>query len=139
MTKTALDKKIARLEAELKNAKASKSKEARKERNNQLMAFGIMLELLYKNPNMTTIGQDKIKSWANKLDERNKKRVLAGFARLDAELCLYNTTYLEPSDLDAEILCLNSGLDRGQPGEMMDDGSFCSNGEFNELGFRIEK
>lgn len=80
MTKTALDKKIARLEAELKNAKASKSKEARKERNNQLMAFGIMLEKKYRSLDKNE--QTKIKEWAESLDERNKSRVLAGLARL---------------------------------------------------------
>lgn len=80
MSKTALDYKIARLKAELANAKASKNKEARKERNNQLMAFGIMLEQNYRN--LDTNEQTKIKEWAESLDERNKSRVLAGLARL---------------------------------------------------------
>lgn len=81
MTQTTLDKKIARLEAELKNAKASKSKEARKERNNQLMAFGIMLEQRYKNGLKEE--REKIRSWVDVLEERNKDRCLAGFLRLD--------------------------------------------------------
>ena len=80
--KTSLDDKIARLEAELKNAKAEKTQENRKERNNQLMAFGILLETKYKS--LSEAEQANIKAWVEILDERNKTRALAGFSRLDS-------------------------------------------------------
>lgn len=79
--KISLDEKIARLEGELKNAKAEKTQEQRKERNNQLMAFGFLLETKYKTLSETE--QAKIKAWVEILDERNKARALAGFSRLD--------------------------------------------------------
>lgn len=41
-------KKIDRLESELKEAKASMNKAIRKERNNQLIALGIIVEQRYK-------------------------------------------------------------------------------------------
>lgn len=84
MARTTLDQKIAKLEAELKEAKASKSKEARKERNNQLISFGIMLERKYKS--LDAEGREKICSWAESLDARNKTRVQAGFARLEQDI-----------------------------------------------------
>lgn len=84
MNKTTLDEKIARLEAELKNAKANKNKESRQERNNQLMAFGIGLETKYKS--LPEAERVKIKAWFNELDDRNKARALSGFARLDSSL-----------------------------------------------------
>lgn len=83
MARTTLDQKIAKLEAELKDAKASKTKEARKERNNQLISFGIMLERKYKS--LDAEGREKIQAWAENLDARNKARVQAGFARLEEE------------------------------------------------------
>lgn len=136
MTKTALDKKIARLEAELKNAKASKTKEARKERNNQLMAFGIMLERSYKE--ISESHRKSIRYWAiNTLEDKNDallSRVIKGLNRMDSEF--------PPSEEDTELCDFAVPKffnGNGQPGEMLDDGSFCSNGEFNELGFRIEK
>lgn len=82
MLKTTIDAKIERLEAELKNAKRAKTKEERRERNNQLVAFGIMLEQKYKN--LSPQERSKIRDWAETLDERNKKRALAGFERLEA-------------------------------------------------------
>ena len=89
MAKTTIDKKIARLEAELKNAKAAKSKEARQERNNQLVSFGIMLEQKYRS--LPEAERAKIRSWAENLDERNKGRVLAGFERIEALLTSSST------------------------------------------------
>lgn len=83
MARNTIDEKIAKLEAELKNAKATKSKVARKERNNQLVAFGIMLEQKYKN--LPEAEQVKIRGWADSLDERNKARVKAGFSRLEED------------------------------------------------------
>ncbi len=84
MAKTAIDEKIARLEAELKNAKAAKTQAARKERNSQLMAFGIGLEMKYKS--LSPAERERIKAWFNGIDERNKARALEGFARLDGSL-----------------------------------------------------
>lgn len=84
MSRTTLDQKIAKLEAELKNAKASKSKEARQERNNQLMAFGIGLEMKYKS--LPEAERAKIRGWFADLDTRNKQRAEAGFSRLDSGL-----------------------------------------------------
>lgn len=84
MPKTALDEKIARLEAELKNAKAAKTQVARKERNNQLMAFGIGLEMKYRS--LSLVERERIKAWFSGIDERNKARALEGFARLDSSL-----------------------------------------------------
>ena len=82
MASTTLDDKIARLEAALKNAKAEKSKEARLKRNQQLIAFGIGLELKYKS--LSPEEREEVKSWFTELDERNKTRAFAGFFRLDS-------------------------------------------------------
>ena len=81
MADTRLDAKIARLEAELKNAKAEKTKEARLERNSQLIAFGIGLELRYKS--LSPLEREEIKNWFTELDERNKARAFIGFSRLE--------------------------------------------------------
>ncbi len=83
MAKTTLEEKIAKLEAELKNAKASKTAKQRKERNQQLIAFGIGLELKYKS--LPDSEKAKIRAWFDSMDERNKARAIAGFDRLDAQ------------------------------------------------------
>ena len=90
MAKTSIDQKIARLEAELKTAKAAKTKEGRQERNSQLMSFGIMLETKYKT--LPEAERAKIREWMTGLDERNRARVEAGFTRLDS---------MQPSDGDS--------------------------------------
>ncbi|MGL4334433.1 MAG: hypothetical protein ACRCSC_05150 [Lactococcus garvieae] len=82
MSETVLDKKIARLEAELKNAKATKTKEARKERNGQLMALGILIENQAKLKKIP----DELKFWLKEAaesqpDERIKKRCLEAMKR----------------------------------------------------------
>ena len=82
MPNTTLDAKIARLEAALKNAKAEKTKQARRERNQQLIAFGIGLELKYKS--LSPMEKENIKSWFIELDDRNKIKAFAGFSRLDS-------------------------------------------------------
>lgn len=84
MARTTLDQRIAKLEAELKNAKASKGKEARKERNGQLMSMGIMLAQTYKQ--LTLGDREKVRSWAENLDQRTKTRVIALCDSLDAEI-----------------------------------------------------
>lgn len=83
MAKTTLEEKIAKLEAELKNAKASKTAKQRKERNQQLIAFGIGLELKYKS--LPDAEKAKIRAWFESMDERNKARAIAGFDRLDVQ------------------------------------------------------
>ena len=81
MAKTSLENKIARLEADLKEAKARKHAATRKDRNAQLMGFGILLETKF---NKLPMGERaKIRSWADELDKRNRERALAGFERLD--------------------------------------------------------
>lgn len=89
MARTTLDQKIARLEAELKNAKASKSKEARQERNSQLISFGIMLEQNYKI--LPEAERAKIREWVENLDARNKAKVQAGFDRVETSLAVSST------------------------------------------------
>lgn len=81
--KTRLEKKIEKLEAELKDAKAKKIVNERKERNGQLVSMGIMIE---RNFNlMTPEEKEKLKLYAENLDERNKSRVLAAFDRIAQE------------------------------------------------------
>ena len=81
---TQLDKRIERLEKELKNAKAQKQGQARKERNGQLMAFGILMEEKYKK--LPTEERNKFKQWATDLLEgRNIERAMAGFSRLETD------------------------------------------------------
>jgi hypothetical protein len=82
MPKLSLEDKIARLEADLKEAKARKHTETRKARNGQLVAFGILLETKYAE--LPPTERAKIRSWADGLDKRNQERALAGFDRLEA-------------------------------------------------------
>ncbi|MDL2216891.1 hypothetical protein LJB81_04090 [Desulfovibrio sp. OttesenSCG-928-M14] len=84
MARTTLDQKIAKLEAELKNAKAAKSKEARTERTGQLVSVGIMIEQVYKA--FSKSEREKMRSWAERLDNRNKTRAQAFFDRVEAEV-----------------------------------------------------
>lgn len=81
MAKRPLEDKIARLEADLKEAKARKQAEIRKARNVQLVAFGILLETIFNK--LPIAERIKIRSWADALDKRNRERALAGFERLD--------------------------------------------------------
>lgn len=84
MSQSQLDKRIERLEMELKNAKAQKQGQARKERNGQLMAFGILMEEKYKR--LPTEERTKFRQWASDLlDGRNLDRATAGFSRLDTD------------------------------------------------------
>jgi hypothetical protein len=82
MPKLSLEDKIARLEADLKEAKARKHTETRKARNGQHVAFGILLENKYAE--LPPTERAKIRSWADGLDKRNQERALAGFERLEA-------------------------------------------------------
>ena len=83
MSSTRLEKQVEKLEAELKEKKARISREKRKERGNQLVALGIMVEVAFKS--LTPEGKAKLRGWAEPLDARNKQRVLAAFERLEPE------------------------------------------------------
>lgn len=85
MSQTQLDKRIERLEKELKNAKAQKQGQARKERNEQLIAFGLFMEEKYKRLPMEE--RAKVKSLGKELLKgKNLEKCLAGFARLDTPI-----------------------------------------------------
>jgi len=63
---------------------AALNREARKERDGQLIAWGIMVEARYRNA--TPEQRDAIISTTHKfLKDRNLSRALEGFSRLDAE------------------------------------------------------
>ena len=83
MSSTRLEKQVEKLEAELKEKKARISREKRKERGNQLVALGIMVEVAFKS--LTPEGKAKLRGWAEPLDARTKQRVLAAFERLGLE------------------------------------------------------
>lgn len=82
---TAIDAKIERLEKEIKNAKASRTATVRKERNGQLIAFGVLIEQLY-NTSTPEQRENLKKKAVELLDDRNKARVLKGFDRLATAL-----------------------------------------------------
>lgn len=78
-------KKIAQLQAKIAKEKAMISTAARKERTGQLVAAGVLMELIYTTANEE--GRAIIKAQAEKhlTDERNLRRVQAMFARLDGK------------------------------------------------------
>lgn len=79
--KTTLDKKIEKLEAELKKAKAKKTETSRQERNGQLVSLGILIERNFKTLSATE--KEKLRALAETLDERNRARCLAAFGRFE--------------------------------------------------------
>ena len=81
MSSARLEKQVEELETKLKEKKAQISREKRKERGGQLIALGIMVEVAFKS--MTPEGKAKLRGWAEPLDARNKRRVLAAFDRLE--------------------------------------------------------
>lgn len=83
MNNARLEKKVAKLEAELKEKKAQITQAKRKERGGQLVALGIMVEVAFKG--LTPEGKAKLRGWAEPLDARTKQRVLAAFERLEPE------------------------------------------------------
>ena len=83
MSSTRLEKQVEKLEAELKEKKAQISREKRKERGDQLVGLGIMVEVAFKS--LTPEGKAKLRGWAEPLDARTKQRVLAAFERLGLE------------------------------------------------------
>lgn len=81
--KTQLDKKIEKLEAELKKAKAKKMQTSRQERNGQLVSLGILIERNFKTLSATE--KEKLRGLSEALDERNRARCLAAFSRFEDE------------------------------------------------------
>lgn len=76
-------KRIAQMRAKLQKEEALLNHDRRKKRNGQLIAGGVFMEQLYTSG--TPEQKDSLKKKATeKLDERNRERVLACFDRLDA-------------------------------------------------------
>lgn len=83
-----LAEKLAALEASkarLAKRAAALTKEARHERNGQLIVWGIMSELTYQKGDAATRQRMKTAA-ASLLKGRDLDRALAGFARLDGEM-----------------------------------------------------
>ena len=78
-------KHIEQLQARISKEKARLNDAVRKERTGQLVAAGVLMELIYKSA--TDEGKQRIKEQATKhlKDERNLKRVKAMFTRLDED------------------------------------------------------
>jgi hypothetical protein len=75
--------KIAQLKARLQKEEARLNQDKRKERDGQLIAFGVLVEELFKAGD--PVARQKWQDGAKKhLNDRNLKRALAGFSRLDA-------------------------------------------------------
>mgnify|MGYP003583524009 CR=1 FL=1 len=77
-------KRIKQLQARIAKEKALLNNTLRKERTGQLVAGGVLIEAIYKAAESD--GRQRIKDQAKKYltDERNLKRILAMFDRLDA-------------------------------------------------------
>ena len=74
--------KIAQLKAQLQKEESRLNKDKRKERDGQLIAFGVLVEEMFK----TAEPENKEKWLVNAkkyLKDRNLARALAGFERLD--------------------------------------------------------
>lgn len=77
-------KRIAQLKAKLQKEEARLNQDKRKERNGQLIAFGVLIEEIFKSGNsqLVTMLEDAAKT---RLKDRNLNRALAGFRRLRGE------------------------------------------------------
>ena len=64
---------------------AALNREARKERDGQLIAWGIMVEARYRNAT-PDLREHIISTTRELLKDRNLSRALAGFVRLDGEI-----------------------------------------------------
>ena len=83
-----LAEKMANLQLQkqkLAQKTAALNKEARKERDGQLIAWGIMVEARYRNAT-PDLREHIISTTRELLKDRNLSRALAGFVRLDAEI-----------------------------------------------------
>lgn len=76
--------RIAQLKAKLQKEEARLNQDKRKERNGQLIAFGVLVEEIFKSGNsqLVTMLEDAAKT---RLKDRNLNRALAGFERLKSE------------------------------------------------------
>lgn len=75
------EQKIAQLKAKLQKEEALQNQSQRKKRNGQLIAFGVMVEEVFKSAD--EIGRQKLIDSAKKhLNDRNLMRAIAGFERL---------------------------------------------------------
>lgn len=73
--------KIAQLKARLQKEESRLNKDKRKERDGQLIAFGVMVEEVFKVAD--DAGRQKLIETAKKhLKDRNLTRAIAGFERL---------------------------------------------------------
>lgn len=73
--------RIAQLKAKLQKEEARLNKDARKERNGQLIAFGVLVEEMFKTAEPES-KQKWIEVSRKYLKDRNLTRALAGFERL---------------------------------------------------------
>ena len=93
--KKTLTEKMALLQRQkekLAQKAAALNKEARKERDGQLIAWGIMVEAQYRNGSSEQ--RERVVTTAHELlKDRNLNRALAGFARLDDEIATMEKTY----------------------------------------------
>ena len=71
---------------------AALNREARKERDGQLIAWGIMVEARYRNAS-PDLREHIISTTREFLKDRNLSRALAGFARLDDEMATMEKNY----------------------------------------------
>lgn len=76
--------RIAQLKAKLQKEEARLNQEKRKERNGQLIAFGVLIEEIFKSRNsqLVTMLEEAAKT---RLKDRNLNRAIAGFERLRSE------------------------------------------------------
>lgn len=78
------EQRIEQLKARLQREQNLHAKELKRERNGQLIAWGILVELMYK---LSPDTRPYFKNAAEKLmKDRNLNRALNGFARLDDEI-----------------------------------------------------
>ena len=76
---------------------AALNREARKERDGQLIAWGIMVEARYRNAT-PAMREHIISTTREFLKDRNLSRALAGFVRLDGEILTMERTYQTSND-----------------------------------------
>ena len=83
---------LQRQKEKLAQKAAALNKEARKERDGQLIAWGIMVEARYRNAT-PDLREHIISTTRELLKDRNLSRALAGFARLDDEIATMEKIY----------------------------------------------
>ena len=84
--------RLQRQKQKLAQKAAALNKEARKERTGQLIAWGIMVEAMYRNA--APEQRKRLISAAREfLKDRNLSRALAGFVRLDDEMATMEKNY----------------------------------------------